>query len=707
MPNLSVLTRLACIMLIAATTGQRMNAADAKPVAAATVYVATTGNDTAAGTERKPLATLAAARDAVRRLRAKGVAGAVEVVVNPGIYYLAEPLALGPEDSGTVTGPTTYRAAPDGRVTLSGGVPISGWQKREGGVWAAPVPAALDFRLLRVGERWATRARFPNYDRKNPLQGGWLFAGAVSPVPAQGQPTTWMRYRAGDVPANMDLTAGAEVHIFIAWGWVNAILPIGRVDAAQRRLEFAGKGASQDTRPGNRYFIENVREALDAPGEWVLDKGRHELLYIPDVPGFPDVPAVAARLDHLVRCVGDAAAGKFVEHVSFSGFHLADTTHTLAEQYYAPDDACFRLAAARDVEIRNCEFSACTGYALKLHERSEQCRFAENRLRGMGQGGVIMTGGTKDQAHHCAVVANSMEGLGLIYKHVAGVYVTSGSDHYIAHNRISDTPRYAISVKSMGDDNLSHRNVIEFNDIRRTNLETSDTGAIESLGYEQRDSGNVIRHNLILDTIGMNTTPAGVFETPLFSWGIYLDDGCTGFSVYGNIVARTTTGALCIHGGSNNIVENNIFVDGRDRQVHLHPESGPMAGNRFLRNVVAYSRPQAELFYLFQSWKRYQKGRFAESDYNLYWVTGADLQALNIKNTPNGSYAGWRGAGFDAHSQVADPKFLDRGKDDYRLVPDSPALALGFKPIPVELIGPEGWAKRGHPLKPDTPPAAK
>lgn len=94
--------------------------------------------------------------------------------------------------------------------------------------------------------------------------------------------------------------------------------------------------------------------------------------------------------------------------------------------------------------------------------------------------------------------------LGLIYKHVAGVYVTHGSDHRIAHNRITDVPRYAISFKNQGEDRLSHRNVAEFNEIRRCSLETNDTGAVETLGYERRDSGNVIRHNLILDSVGMS-----------------------------------------------------------------------------------------------------------------------------------------------------------------------------------------------------------
>ena len=665
--------------------------------ASVAVFVASDGDDGAPGTKLSPLATLAGARDAVRRLRRGGTTGPVTVFVKAGTYFLAEPLVLGPEDSGTAAGPTIYRAAPGGRVTLSGGTPLTGWQRREDGIWAAPAPAGRDFRLLRVGESWATRARYPTADPEDPLTGGWLFADGDDPQPEQGKPTTRMRYRPGDLPVFADLS-GAELHIFIAWGWVNAIVPLARREPDQRHLVFAGAGASQDVRPGNRYFIENLREVLDAPGEWYLDGTQGEVLYIPDVRDFPNVPVVAPRLDHLVRYEGDADAGRFVEHVHLAGFDFTDTTCTITDQYYTPQDACIVMDGARRCVIRDCEFAWLGGHALRLSGRSEQCVFGENHLHDLGQGGVIMVGGTADQSHHCAVTANRIERLGLIYKHVAGVYVTSGSDHYVAHNRIADVPRYGISLKSMGEGALSHRNVVEFNEIRRCNLETNDTGAIESLGYEKRDSGNVIRHNLILDSIGMITTPEGMIQAPYFTWGVYLDDYSSGTTVYGNIIARTTTGGVCIHGGQNNVIENNILVDGLDRQVHLHPESDFMKGNRFVRNVVAYSRPEAELFYLFQAWREDQPGLFDVCDYNLYWLSGADLDSLETKNTPEGSFPDWRGRGFDEHSEVADPLFVDAPADDYRLAPDSPAFALGFKPIPVELIGTDGWRVRGRPL---------
>ena len=54
---------------------------------------------------------------------------------------------------------------------------------------------------------------------------------------------------------------------------------------------------------------------------------------------------------------------------------------------------------------------------------------------------------------------------------------------------------------------------------------------------------------------------------------------------------------------------------------------------------------------------------------------------------PLDEWTSWQGAGWDKHSLVADPMFVDWQHDDFRLKPESPAFKLGFKPIPVEQIG--------------------
>ena len=43
--------------------------------------------------------------------------------------------------------------------------------------------------------------------------------------------------------------------------------------------------------------------------------------------------------------------------------------------------------------------------------------------------------------------------------------------------------------------------------------------------------------------------------------------------------------------------------------------------------------------------------------------------------------------GLDAHTKFADPLFVDRKNHDYRLKPESPALALGFQQIDTSAIG--------------------
>jgi hypothetical protein len=48
----------------------------------------------------------------------------------------------------------------------------------------------------------------------------------------------------------------------------------------------------------------------------------------------------------------------------------------------------------------------------------------------------------------------------------------------------------------------------------------------------------------------------------------------------------------------------------------------------------------------------------------------------------------WHGKGLDQHSVIADPMFSDIKNGNFTLSTASPALKLGFKPIPFEKIGP-------------------
>ena len=246
-------------------------------------------------------------------------------------------------------------------------------------------------------------------------------------------------------------------------------------------------------------------------------------------------------------------------------------------------------------------------------------------------------------------------------------------------------PRYGISLKTG-----SHNNVVEYNEIHHINLETNDTGGIETLGRDKVLTGNVIRYNLIYDIIGFGTTPDGDIITPHYTWGIYLDDYSSGTIVFGNLVYRNVLGGVHVHGGKENVIENNILIDGVTSQVQYNNIQNFMENNRFVRNVVYYTNPDAVLF---------RSGGWndrvvSESDWNIFFHVGSgDLAGGEKPVTPEGNFAQWQEAGYDRNSLVADPIFANPTADDYQLKPESPALKLGFKPIPLDKIGPKGYVQ--------------
>ena len=678
------------------------------------LYVSPAGNDAWSGTHPAPdrakadgpFATLERARDEIRKWKAAGaLKDGATVFVRAGDYDRPAPFRIAPEDSGAEGAPVVYRAYPGERPVLRAGTRVTGFTPHQGAILKADVAAqglrGVSFRQLYYNGRRMPMARYPNVDPARPRTGGWAFVDGTAPSMYQNltvEVTREILCRPADVRAWAHPEDG-EVDIYPRSNWWNCFVPVTGFDREKRTI-LLGKEVPRGIRPLDRYYIRGIFEELDAPGEWHLDRRTGTLYFWPPGPMAGAVVHVP-RAESVIEIEG-------ASHVSVRGFTLECCEGSAISMRGAK--SC--LAAANT--IRNIG-GRCDSSAGVLIEGGSGCGAVGNDIFDVASYGIRLNGGDQRNLTPAGHVAenNYIHHVGVLNGHGCGVSV-GGVGNRVAHNLIHDTARCGIF--GGGNDN-----VIEFNRIRHVNLKTEDTGGIYVCagqeGWMRR--GCVIRHNFLSDVLGFGRK-GDRWASPHYAWGIYLDDALCEATVVGNIVARAPLGGAHIHGGRDHVFENNIFVDGGDRQMTwsgakppntlepamrnayarykdnpayrtryprfaaLNPETdGPMGGNRFVRNILCYRDPQARLYGL----GNYLHDRNT-CDSNLVWHDGLPLR-VDIPGVPaEKQWEEWRNQGSDRNSLVSDPLFVNPARDDYRLRAGSPALKLGFQPIPVEKIGP-------------------
>lgn len=474
----------------------------------------------------------------------------------------------------------------------------------------------------------------------------------------------------------------AVVNIFPYQSWFSDRIPVERADPVRNQIVLA-RPAHGQVFAGNRFFVENVREELDAPGEWYLDRRSGDLYYWPADAAFPEVTVTAPAMDRLIVLAGKPESP--AQHIVISGFVIKDVDFGDEQDVYYPAHAAVHLYEANHCRVENCDFLSVGGYAVWLKGACAGNVISGNEIAQPGEGGIFVDGSAYREGQEGSllhkpdpdgrrpvgnlITENYIHHGGRIYAHVAGVYLNHTAGNQVTHNLITDMPRYGLSVKYE-----SPGNELEYNVILRTNLETNDTGGIESYASP---GPLFIRHNLVGDSLGLKPTPQGEIISPTYACGIYLDGEASRAEVRGNLVYRSSWCGLTLNSGNENVIENNIFVDSRDRQLHFSNYSGTARGNRLQHNLFCWTNADSPL-----GIEAAPGPEYLDSDYNLFWPPGGklDLAALHAKQ-------------MEVHSLIADPLFVDPKRDDWRLRPDSPAFELGFRRIPLERMGPQGRFK--------------
>ncbi|MCC6364446.1 MAG: right-handed parallel beta-helix repeat-containing protein [Bryobacterales bacterium] len=595
-----------------------------------------------------PISALTAARDAVRAQRSRGASGPFTVRIRGGRYFFQEPLALSSQDSGV-----TWEAAPGERVLLSGGRVITGWKKGSGSIWTADA-GAQPFRQLFVSGRRAQRARTPNF-------GFYRIDGPSS----QDKPFR-LKFRGSDIRKEW---AGTDTEVVALLAWADVRMSIASVDEAAHvaTLTF-------DPRPSNkekdaRYYIENAPDALDAPGEWRLDRATNTVSYWPLAgEDMAKEEIIAPRLTELVRIDG-------ARDLTFRGLEFLHTDWTMDAKGYADTQAAvavgatFEAANAENISIEKCQFRHLGNYAIGFGRGCHHNRIVRNHIYDIGAGGIrigepVLRAEEKDRNFDNEITDNDIHHLGYVYPPAVGVFVLQASRNHIAHNHIHDLFYTAISVGwTWGyGENQSKENVIEYNHLHDIGKEMlSDMGGIYTLGMQP---GTVIRNNLIHD----------ISSFTYGGWGIYPDEGSSHMLIENNVVYRCASAGFHQHYGKENTVRNNIFAFNRDFQL-MRTRVEPHLSFTFERNIVLFDQGRL----LGSNWT----GNQFRMDRNVYF----DLRSTPIRFAGK-TWEEWKAAGQDAHSVIADPLFVNAGSYDFRLRENSPARKLGFQPIDVSTVGP-------------------
>ena len=672
-------------------------------IASATdLYIAPNGSDVNPGTQAKPFATLARARDAIRELKKSGpLKEPVNVRLLGGTYSLAGEVRFGSEDSGTAACPITYTAAGTVPAVLDGGRRITGWRKSNDQLWVATLPEVASgqwrFRQLYVNGQQRVRARTPNE--------GFLRVVACP----EGTPKTAdyhkacqsFQFKPGDI--RVDWTNLQDVEVIVYHFWTDSHLPIQSVDTASNLVTFAHKAdktfTDDFTEDGARYIVENVFEGLDAPGEWYLNRRTGQLFYYPK-PGedMAKIEVVAPFAPAFLNLEGVPAERRYVEHLRFRNLSFAYCRFELppgdsnGRQGSAAVAAAIKLRGARACAFEQCRLFNLGTFAFDVMGGCSDNQFVGNEISQVAAGGIRVNGGTEkappwERTLNNRITDNWLHHYGLDYPSAVGIFLLNTEGNTVSHNQIDHGGYTGISVGLVYGytRSVSQNNLIEFNHIHHIGGVLSDMGGIYTLGVSP---GTIIRNNLIHDVDANNYG----------GWGIYLDEGSTHLLIENNVVYHTKFAPFNIHFAKEATVRNNIFALGKLEQLsrtRVEPHKSVYFENNIVywREGELFSKNWKDAPYTFYATppKGKQKGTNTvtstfDCDWNLYFNPAQKLE--EVKFTKENTWAEWRKRGKDAHSRYADPRFVAPEQGDFTLKPDSPALALGFQPIDISQTGP-------------------
>ncbi|MBD3175035.1 MAG: hypothetical protein GF320_07635 [Armatimonadia bacterium] len=638
---------------------------------AAELHVAVDGDDAADGSPDAPLATLTAARDRVRALKAEGVDGSILVAIHSGEYAVTETFALTAEDGGSADAPVVYRGV-GGEAILYGGERIDAFEDVTDPAVLSRMPEdargsvmQCDLAALGIEDYGELAVRgFGQPPAPPTLE---LFVDGVPMTIARWPNEGFVRIgelvapgsRADGIPSSFEYLderherwlEAEDLWLFgyFKYLWADSTIPVAEIDPETKTLttEIAyqyGDGGMSDQQ-GIQYYAFNLLEEIDRPGEYYLDRDAGVLYLYP--PGDLAEAEVEIGLFDQPMITMDG-----VSHVRIEGLTL--------------DLGRYRgmvLQDCADCIVAGCTVSRMADNGIMVHG-GEGVTLHSCHVHTIGRRATEVIGGDRETltpGNH--LVENCrIHDFGRIDRTYTPAIQLEGVGNRVAHNLMYDGPSSAMRIE--GNDH-----VVEYNEFHRVVLESDDQGAIDVF-RNPTYRGLVFRHNHFHD-LGNTDPDSGVHGQA----AIRLDDAISGQLIYGNLFERCANGnfgAVQMNSGRDNIIDGNVFIDCRQGI-----SGGYFPGNSVWRGLREGSVPGD--FYM------------GELYLERYPGIGRMLEEPGINFV-------WRNVFAGCDRLATHPGGLEQlGNREYDTEHFDPTdTPPGMRPIPVDLIGLYAGAFRKH-----------
>lgn len=552
------------------------------------IYVSS-GNTNGDGSIGKPFGNIEEARDYIRELKKNGEypKNGVTVNIREGIYEQTNTIEFTAEDSSTTDGDVVYRAYMDENVEIVGGleIPISNFSKvsdeavlskisgiakdvvRQYNLYDNGITREMigEMELSGVaassgGRRWyndftvtpsaklffnnseMTIARWPNDGYANlgevidkgDITRNWLddkkgTPDYVAPSDRPNYPRGFTFKIPADKAKLWSTAPDGMIYGFFTYNWYDASDNIKSIDVDNSTLT-TQRDCQYGAVAGQEYYVYNMLEELDHPGEYYIDRNSGILYF------YPPAANGSCSLSILSGPMFSFAEG--AKNIKLKNMSLycgrGNAIYARGIDAVGVEGCSIYNFASSGIDIGN----AYNTYVTDCH------------IYDIGEHTVYL-GGPEEDLKSLKPSGNYMENnwchdWGQKVAYSAAIRAV-GVGVRISNNKFNSAPHLAVNL--FGNDTI-----VEYNDVSDVLNTAADSGAIYT-GKSWIQRGLVIQNNYIHD---ITTNQGGDI------FGVYLDDFFWGGTVDRNIFENITGGndvAPFVGGGRNTTITNNICIN--------------------------------------------------------------------------------------------------------------------------------------------------